>query len=122
MKCKKTQDNSRFTEVMHETVVSELKDELRRVTHNSQEEAHLEVDDMHEQIEDEFDIEAIEDCYEGDFIQMKEIAEELKKKAKDREEEEECKVELEREEEIEIEDSVCESDWDKSEVENEHEH
>ena len=28
VKCKKTQDNSRFTEVMHETVVSELKEEL----------------------------------------------------------------------------------------------
>ena len=95
---KKTQDNSRLAEAMCETLVSELKDELYRVTCNSQEEAGLEVDGVHKQVEDEFDVEDTEDAHEGDFIQVKEVTEEFKKKVKDREEEEECKVELEREE------------------------
>ena len=82
MKCKKTQENSRCTEVTCETLVSELKDELCRVTCNIQEEEHLEVDDVHEQTEDEFDMEAIEDCYEGDFIQVKKNSRRNKKESK----------------------------------------
>ena len=57
-----------------------------------------------------------------EFIQVKEIAEEMKKKARNSEEEVQRKVESEREEEIELEDSVCESDWENSEYENECEH
>ena len=78
---------------MGEILVSELKNELCRVACDSQEEACFEVDDMYKQIEDAFNIEAIEDCYEWDFIQVKEISEEVKKKAKDREEEVRRKVE-----------------------------
>ena len=37
---------------------------------------------MHKHIEDAFDIEAIEDCYEGDLLKLKKIAEELKNKVK----------------------------------------
>ena len=114
---------------MYEKLVSELKEESCKVTFNSQEEecesqeeACLEVDSMHEIIEDAFNVEAIKDCYEGKFIQVKEIAEELKKKVKHREEEVERKAEVEREEESELEDCASESDWENSEDENEYEY
>ena len=109
---------------MHEVLVAELKDELCRVTHNSQDEGYLEIDDMQKQIEEEFEMEDREDFYEGrdKFIQVKEIAEEMKKKARDSEEDVERKVESEIEEEIELEDSACESDWETSKDENSHEH
>ena len=42
-----SKENSRHIEVMHEMLVSELKDELCRVMCNSQEEECLEVDDTH---------------------------------------------------------------------------
>ena len=69
-------------------------------------------------------MEDVEAFYEelDEFIQVKAIEEEMKKKAIDREEDVERKVEFEREEEIELEDSACESDWENSEDENEHEH
>ena len=100
VKCEKLQKNSTCIEVMHETLVSELKDEMCRVMYNSKEENYLEVDDMQKQIEENFEMEDTEEFYEGrdKFIQVKEIVEEMKKKARDSEEDAELKVELEREE------------------------
>ena len=105
-KCKMNQENSRFTEAMCETLVSELKEEwfsmmfkIQEEARESKEEACLGTDDKHKRMEDAFDIKAIEDCHEGDFIQGKKISEELKKKVKHREEEVERKVEVERERE-----------------------
>ena len=108
---------------MHETLVAELKDELCRAACNSKDEGYLEFDDTQKQIEEEFEIEDREEFYEGrdKFAQVKEIAEEMKKKARDEEEDSERKAESEIEEEIELEDSACESDWENSEDENVHE-
>ena len=44
-------------EVTYEMLVDELKEELCRVTHNSQDECCLEVEDAKKQIEEEFDME-----------------------------------------------------------------
>jgi len=57
VKCEKLRENSTKIEAMHETLVSELKDELCRVTHNIEEEGYLEVYCTQKQIEEEFDIE-----------------------------------------------------------------
>ena len=115
--------NSRHVEAMCEILVSELKDELCRALHNSQEEECFEVDEIRKQVEEAFEMDDAEEFYEerDKHIQVKEIAEEMKKKARDNEEDVESKVELEREEKIELEDSAHESDWEKSEDENEHE-
>ena len=69
-------------------------------------------------------MEDAEDFFEerDKLIQVKEITEEMKKKARDREEDVERIVELEREEEIELEAIACESDWENSEDENECKH
>ena len=114
---------------MHEILVSELKEELgvemfknQEEEYESQEEANLGIDNMHEIIENAFDVEALKDCYVGGFVKGKDIREELKKKAKCEEEEVERKLAVEREEQSELDDCASESEWDSSEDENEHEH
>ena len=60
----KLQKDSVHTEVVHEVLVKNLDDELCRVTHNSQEECYLEVEDMKETIDKEFYLEIREKCFE----------------------------------------------------------
>ena len=66
VKCKINQEKSRFTEVVHETAVSELKEELFKAMfkskedeHESREEACLGIDEMHKNLEDACDIEEL---------------------------------------------------------------
>ena len=56
------------------------KKELCRVTCNSQDECCLEVEDMHKQIEEEFEMEDRDKFYEGreKFIQVRETVEVMK--------------------------------------------
>ena len=121
VKYENSQEKSTHIEATHETLVSELKDELCRATCDSPEEHYLEVDDTQKQTEEEFEMEDTEEFHEGreNCVQVKEIAEEMKNKARDSEEDAERKVDLEREEQIELEDSARESDWENSEDENE---
>ena len=69
--------------------------------HDIQDECCLEVEDTQKQIEKEFDMEDRDEFYEGreKFIQVREIVDVMKKKAKDSEEN------LESEDNIEEEDS-----------------
>ena len=82
---RKVQQNSNHMEAMCEMLVDELKEELCRVTCNSQDECFLEVEDTQKQIEEEFDVEDRDEFYEGleRFIQVREIVKAIKKKAKD---------------------------------------
>ena len=75
-------------EVMCTMLVDKLKEELCRVTCNSQDDCYLEVTDMQKQIEREFDVEDREEFYEGreKFIQVREIVEIMKQNAKNSEE------------------------------------
>ena len=64
-----------------------------------------------------------DDFYQGreNFVQMREIVDVMKKKAKDSEENLESEAKIEREDKIEEEDSEHESESDNTENENVHE-
>ena len=83
----------------------------------------MEVEDAQKHIEEELELEDREEFYEGreKFVQVKEIVEATKKKARDSAEDLEIEVESESEDEIEEEDSEHESDSENSEDENAHE-
>ena len=61
----KLQEDSAYTEVTHETLVDNLKDELCRVTCNSQDEHYLEVEDVKKNIDKEFYLDVKEEHFEG---------------------------------------------------------
>ena len=58
-------EDSVYTEVMCETLVDNLKDEICRVTHNSRDENYLEVEDVKKNIEKEFYLDVREEYFEG---------------------------------------------------------
>ena len=62
--CEKSQEDSVCTEVIHEVLVDNLKDELCRATRNSQDECCLEVEDTKNKIDKEFYLDIREECFE----------------------------------------------------------
>ena len=101
LKCEKLKVHIAYVEVVHGMLVDEPKEEICRATRNSQDECCLEVDDTQKQVEEEFDMEDRDEFCEGreKFIQVREVVEVMKKKAKDSEENLESEAKSEREDE-----------------------
>ena len=83
--CENLQKDSIYTEVRHETLLENLKDELFRVMHDNEDEDCLEVEDTMKNIEKEFYLDVREEYFEGrkKIVEAKEIVEVMKTKERE---------------------------------------